>query len=231
MNNFEEGARVYRSEANRPLIEMLNPESIRILDIGCGSGANAALINERSQSSEINGITYSTKEAELALSHMANVWVFNLESDIPTGLLTQKFDALVFSHILEHLKDPSHILARFVKLLSIGGQVLIAVPNVLFWRMRVQFLLGDFEYQSGGVLDDTHLRFFTYHTADMLLSQSPELQLENKRATGSVPLWLLRRHILPKNWCRQIDRLGSAKLPNLFGDQILISATKVKETS
>ena len=221
--------KVYESPGNQPLIEMMKPGPARILDIGCGSGGNASLIKDRYPSSEIVGVTYSAKEAELARSHMTRVWVFDLESDIPTELLDQRFDVLICSHILEHLRDPALILARLIKMLRVGGQVLIAVPNVLSWRMRVQFLRGNFEYQSYGVLDDTHLRFFTYNTSDRLLSLSPELQLEYKRVTGSMPLWLLRRYFIPGEWCRYIDRWGSVKWPNLYGDQILISAIKSKE--
>ena len=222
-------SRIYESQSNRPLIEMLKPGSLRILDIGCGSGGNASLIRGRCSSSEIVGVTYSAKEAEMAKRHMTHVWIFDLEGDIPTGLSDQRFDVLICSHVLEHLRDPALTLARLVEMLRAGGQVLIAVPNVLSWRMRLQFLFGKFEYQSGGVLDDTHLRFFTYNTSDGLLSQSPNLWIEHKIATGSVPLWLLRRHFLSEKWCRHIDRYGCRKWPNLFGNQILISAIKSKE--
>ena len=221
--------KVYKSPGNQPLIEMIKPGSARILDIGCGSGGNASLIKDRCVSSEIVGVTYSAKEAELARSHMTRAWVFDLEGDIPTELLDQRFDVLICSHILEHLRDPALILARLIKMLRVGGQVLIAVPNILSWRMRVQFLFGNFEYQSGGVLDDTHLRFFTYNTSDRLLSESPELQLEYKQVRGSMPLWLLRRYFLPGKLSHYIDRYGCRKWPNLLGDQILISAIKSKE--
>jgi hypothetical protein len=119
------------------------------------------------------------------------------------------------------------VLAKLVSLLREGGQVLIAVPNVLSWRMRLQFLFGRFEYQSDGVLDDTHLRFFTYFTADkFLLSGISNFEVSSKTATGSVPLWWLRRYLLPKSWCDRIDRWGCRHWPNLFGGQILIKAVK-----
>lgn len=103
------------------------------------------------------------------------------------------------------MREPARVLAKFVVLLKPGGQVLIAVPNVLSWRMRMQFLFGHFEYQSGGVLDDTHLRFFTYNTADsLLMKDAPSLQITSKVADGSVPLWLLRRYICLKNWQKRL---------------------------
>lgn len=158
---------------------------------------------------------------------MAHCWVFDLEGDFPPDFASQRFDALVFSHVLEHLRDPATILSRFAALLREGGQVLIAVPNVLSWRMRVQFLLGRWEYESAGVLEDTHLRFFTYYTADKyLLSHVPNLTVQSKSVTGSVPLWVFRRYLLPESWCDRLDQWGCRFWPNLFGGQVLIKAIK-----
>jgi hypothetical protein len=111
--------------------------------------------------------------------------------------------------------------------LNSGGQVLIPVPNILSWRMRLQFLRGVFEYESAGELDDTHLRFCTYFTADQyLFSKSPDLEVTHKTASGSVPLWWLRRHVLPQAWSEHIDQCGCRHWPNLFGGQVLIMAVK-----
>jgi 2-polyprenyl-3-methyl-5-hydroxy-6-metoxy-1,4-benzoquinol methylase len=160
---------------------------------------------------------------------MSHCWTFNIEDDLPSDFSRKKFDVLIFSHVLEHLRDPVSVLSKFSGLLDKNGQILIAVPNILSWRMRLQFLLGRFEYESGGVLDDTHLRFFTYDTADKyLLAKSLELKLTDKRADGSVPLWFLRRYnILPHAWCKKIDNWGCRLLPNLFGGQVLLKLEKL----
>jgi 2-polyprenyl-3-methyl-5-hydroxy-6-metoxy-1,4-benzoquinol methylase len=220
--------RVYSNQGNPPLIDLLGKGCNRLLDIGCGAGDNAALVKSRYTECEIFGITHSAAEAELARRHMTRCWVFNIESELPDELAYQPFDVLIFSHVLEHFRDPAVVLARFSRLLRSGGQVLIAVPNVLSWRMRIQFLLGRFEYESAGVLDDTHLRFFTYFTADQyLLSKSPDLELATKAANGSVPLWLLRRYVFPRRWTEYIDQWGCRHWPNLFGGQVLIRAVKL----
>ena len=158
---------------------------------------------------------------------MEQVWVFNIESEFPTYLKDRHFDVLIFSHVLEHLREPDAVLAQFSQLLNPGGGVLIAVPNILSWRQRIRFLFGDFEYESAGVMDNTHLRFFTFLTADKyLLNKSLDLSLLSKEVTGSVPLWWLRRYFLPKAWSDTIDEWGCRHWPNLFGDQILIKAKK-----
>lgn len=219
--------RVYSNHGNPPLIDLLSNDCNRLLDIGCGAGDNAALIKSKYAACDVFGITHSAVEAKLAQGHMTRCWVFDIEDKIPDDLANQTFDTMIFSHVLEHLRDPAVVLARFSRLLRSGGQVLIAVPNVLSWRMRIQFLLGRFEYESAGVLDDTHLHFFTYITADKyLLSASPNLVLANKTASGSVPLWWLRRHVLPQRWAEYIDKWGCRHWPNLFGGQVLIRAVK-----
>lgn len=219
--------RIYCNLGNSPLIDLLKDGYRRVLDIGCGAGDNAALIKSRNSDCEIFGITSSPSECALAEAHMAGCWVYDIERGIPEDIGDCPFDTMIFSHVLEHLRDPASVLARFAQLLCAGGQVLIAVPNVLFWRMRLQFLRGDFQYQSSGTLDDTHLHFYTFLTADqLLLSQSPDLQLTDKTVSGNVPLWLLRRYVLPEQLSKYVDVWGCRHWPNLFGGQVLIRAVK-----
>lgn len=219
--------RVYANQGNLPLIDLLGKGCKRLLDIGCGAGDNAVLIKKRYPEIDVFGITYSAAEAEISKHQMKQCFVFDIESDIPSDLRHQSFDVLIFSHVLEHMRDPSEVLAKFSRLLPSGGIVLIAVPNILSWRMRLQFLRGNFEYESAGELDDTHLRFFTYYTADKyLLSKSPDLEVTYKAASGSVPLWWLRRYVFPRRWAEYIDQWGCSHWPNLFGGQVLIRAVK-----
>ena len=220
-------ARVYSNAGNRALLDLLAPGARRVLDVGCGAGDNAALLRAREPACEVHGITHSQAEAELAAPHLSRCWVFDVEQQWPRELEQERFDALLFSHVLEHLREPSRVLARFCHLLQPGGCALIAVPNVLSWRQRLSFLAGRFEYAESGVLDATHLRFFTYFTADaFLLADAPALVLDAKRVTGSVPLWLLRRHLLPAGLSAAIDGLGCRLRPNLFGAEILLKASK-----
>jgi 2-polyprenyl-3-methyl-5-hydroxy-6-metoxy-1,4-benzoquinol methylase len=217
--------RVYKNHGNAPLLALLDNEPRRVLDVGCGAGDNAGLIKAEYPGCEIHGVTHSAAEAEVAKAWMTECWVFDIEKEIPADLSAMRFDAVIFSHVLEHLRDPATILNKFAQLVLRGGCVIIAVPNTLSWAMRWQFLRGNFEYRSDGVLDDTHLRFFTFVTADRyLLAKSPKLTLVSKSVTGSVPLWWLRRYLLPKSWSRSIDGLGCRIWPNLFGDQVLIKA-------
>jgi 2-polyprenyl-3-methyl-5-hydroxy-6-metoxy-1,4-benzoquinol methylase len=199
----------------------------RVLDVGCGAGDNAALLRERYPGVVIDGITRSHAEAELAAPHLDRRWIFDVERPVWPEIERGRYDALIFSHVLEHLREPSRVLARFARLLGAGGSVYVAVPNVLSWRQRLLFLRGRFEYTDSGVLDSTHLRFFTYLTAaGYLFGDCPELELVEQRVIGSVPLWWLRRRVLPSSLSLAVDALGCRLYPNLFGAEILLKASK-----
>jgi SAM-dependent methyltransferase len=219
--------KVYSNAGNPPLIDLLDADCLTILDVGCGAGDNAALVKAKNPARQVYGVTWSQAEAVLALRSLEQCWVADIEQELPDEIAKRSFDAIMFSHVLEHLRDPASVLARFTALLRQGGILLVAVPNVLVWRQRLQFLLGRFEYEEAGIMDDTHLRFFTFWTADKyLLVRSPGLEIVRKEVTGSIPLWLLRSYLLPRGLTDFLDRIGSRVLPNLFGSQVLIKAVK-----
>lgn len=218
-------SKVYQNEGNADVCALVDSHARDILDVGCGAGGNAARLNRLVAGRRVYGITGSRAEAELASSHLAQCWLADLEGDLPRELLDLQFDCLFFSHVLEHLRSPATLVARLSSLLRPGGSCVIAVPNVLNWRERLQFMRGRFEYADSGTLDATHLRFFTHETAaKLLLAEAPQLRLVTNDVTGSVPLWFLRRHVLPQSALQRIDSMGCALRPNLFGSQVLIKA-------
>jgi 2-polyprenyl-3-methyl-5-hydroxy-6-metoxy-1,4-benzoquinol methylase len=218
--------RVYANAGNQPLLQLLRDPVQDVLDVGCGAGDNARAIKSRFPECRVCGITISNTEADVARRTLDEVLVRDLESGFPPELAQRRFDTIIFSHVLEHLREPAVLLRAAADLLKPGGQILIAVPNVLGWRQRVRFVRGDFTYESAGVLDSTHLRFFTYFTADkFLLPTEAPLRVTDKTVAGGVPLWILRRHVLPRTASERIDEIGCRVFPNLFGDQILLRLT------
>lgn len=222
------GDRTYFNAGNSPLVDLLDPDCTTILDVGCGAGDNARLLKQRVQERKVFGITLSPAELKLASREMERCWVADIEHPDLSFLDNLTFDAIMFSHVLEHLRQPTHVIGNFLRFLKPGGFLLIAVPNVLVWSQRFKFMTGKFEYQEEGVLDNTHLRFFTYLTADQyLVADAAELELTSKQVTGSVPLWFMRRHVLPVEVSAWLDSLGCRLWPNLFGGQVLIKARKL----
>lgn len=226
LNSQIRDKRVYQNLGNEDLIKLLTPCS-KVLDVGCGNGANARLIADKYPDAQVSGVTIAQTEADASKPYLKKCYVFDMESSWPDQLQEESYDALIFSHVLEHLRDPALVVAKYVQHLQSGGQILIAVPNVLNWRQRIDFALGRFEYESAGVMDDTHLRFFTYLTSDRyLLSRCKDVSITHKLATGSVPLWLLRRAVLPSKWSDFIDKNGTKFWPNLFGSQVVFRGIK-----
>jgi 2-polyprenyl-3-methyl-5-hydroxy-6-metoxy-1,4-benzoquinol methylase len=80
-----------------------------------------------------------------------------------------KFDLITFGDVLEHLVDPSATLREAKTLLNPGGRILISLPNIAHWSIRAKLLLGRWEYQPTGLMDYTHLRFFTTITGRRMI--------------------------------------------------------------
>jgi 2-polyprenyl-3-methyl-5-hydroxy-6-metoxy-1,4-benzoquinol methylase len=223
-------SQVYRNEGNPLLLSLISREAETILDVGCGAGDNVRIMQTMfgKLKPKVVGITSSSEEAAIAQRFMTEVHIADLDISDLTFLGKKKFDVVIFSHVLEHLKNPIDVIFRVVRYLKEGGQVLIAVPNVLEYKNRARLLGGHFEYEDSGIMDRTHLRFFTWYTADRyLITPIKELQLVHKVAEGGAPLWILRRFVFPVGLSRCIDRALVNLFPNLFAGQVVMAARYV----
>lgn len=219
--------RVYSNAGNPALVDLVDQDAMTVLDVGCGAGNNAILLRARNPLARVFGISASESEAAAARMHMDECWVADLESGLPPEAAARQYDVILFSHVLEHLRRPESLVREAASRLRTGGSCVIAVPNVLAWAQRLKFAAGRFEYEQAGVMDDTHLRFFTFRTAaKYLLGDAPSLKVTEQRVTGSVPLWLLRRYVLPRAVSRALDQAGCRLFPNLFGSEVLIKAVR-----
>jgi len=216
-------AKIYANAGNHALIALVDESCQRLLDVGCGDGANARLLKTSRPGIYIEGITHTPEEVSLAEHSMGACFLADIEDCMPSDLSTG-FDTVLFSHVLEHLRSPEQVLPKFLQLLKPGGQVLFAVPNIVAWRTRWRLLKGDFQYEAFGVFDNTHLRFFTYRTAaSYILSQCENIERVRSTVEGSVPLGPLRK-LLPRSLCTWFDITGCRLYPNLFGNQVIVDA-------
>lgn len=220
----------YKNAGNDIVLSLVGDRDRRVLDVGCGAGDNARRLAQSHPDVEVVGLTHSAEEAELARPHMAAVHVLDLERDL-NGLgahaFGEPFDVFILSHVLEHLSDPATVLSSLMPMLVPGGRVIIAVPNLLEWRTRLKLMGGSFQYTDHGILDRTHLRFFTFDTAPLeLVHPIAGLCLVEQQARGAVPLGPLRRLPGTRRLCAQIDRAGVRRWPNLFGGEVVIMARK-----
>src|SRR5690348_5788497 len=132
----------------------------RVLDVGCATGYLARELVARDCT--VSGVEYDAGAAAQARDTLERVFVADLETaDLVAEFGREQFDVVVFGDVLEHLRDPLTVLQRARPLLARGGFVVISVPNVAHGPVRLALLKGRWEYRSLGLLDDTHLRFFT----------------------------------------------------------------------
>lgn len=211
--------RIYENSGNAPLIDMAPTVPGRALDCGCGAGANARLLRARGWS--VTGVTLSPGERERAAAHCDRVLLADLEGPLPEEI-GRGYDLIVLSHVLEHLRRPEHLLGAVRPLLRPGGTLIVALPNPLFYPIRLRVLTGRCEYERDGILDETHLRFYSFASAAALLERSGLRVLEAK-AEGGFPLWWMRR-LLSKQTAARIDAAACRWRPGLFGRQLLYRA-------
>ena len=211
--------RIYDNSGNPPLIELAPPLPGRALDCGCGAGANARLLSARGW--KVTGITLSPGERERAAAHCERVLLADLEEDLPDEV-GRGYDLVVLSHVLEHLRHPERLLGAVRRLLRQGGVAIVALPNPLFYPIRLRVLLGRCEYERDGILDETHLRFYSFASGAALLERNG-LHVVEAKAEGGFPLWRIRA-LLPAATVARIDTAACRWRPGLFGRQLLYRA-------
>lgn len=158
-------------EENRALVASLGrPRTV--LDVGCGVGLNGAAA--RRKGARVTGIEIVPASIERAKKVLDEVIAADITSDasVRAALGGRTFDLLLFADVLEHTVDPRAVLERMLPHLAEDGHVIVSLPNVAAWTVRLGLLAGRFDYQPSGILDDTHLRFFTRETAQNLLESA-----------------------------------------------------------
>lgn len=157
----------YSSHAQ--IIEWVERERpVEVLEVGTATGYLSAEMARLGCA--VTGIEQDQQMAELARPYCREMRVGDIEemdfSDFG------QYDAIIFGDVLEHLRNPRAVLEKMRSLLKPGGKMLISLPNVANIWVRLNLLLGRFEYSQVGILDESHLRFFTLKTARQLASDS-----------------------------------------------------------
>jgi glycosyltransferase involved in cell wall biosynthesis len=202
------------------IMEMLaGRESLKVLDIGCSGGLLAERI--RAAGHHVTGVDYleipGVRQRTDAF-HRAD-----LSQGIP-GEVGTGYDVVIAGDIIEHLPRPAQTMRQMLRVLRPGGEVLLSVPNFGHWYPRARVTLGLFGYDRRGILDDTHLRFFTRSTLRRLVRATGYDILE-ERVTG-LPLGVVseadgrRLRVL-----RRIDGGLVRTRPTLFGYQFILRLT------
>jgi methionine biosynthesis protein MetW len=185
----------------------------RILDVGCGTGRLGKQLKER-QSCHVTGITNAGEEARAARTWLDEVHEIDLEQFAGLGE-GKGFDVLVLSHILEHIRSPETLLSSILRYAVPRATVVVALPNVLMWKQRLEFLRGRFRYAESGIMDRTHVHFFDRAGALLMIRESG-LAMERSETTGG---WPGSRLLGPMK--STLDRLAVNISPGLFGGEFV----------
>jgi 2-polyprenyl-3-methyl-5-hydroxy-6-metoxy-1,4-benzoquinol methylase len=156
------------------LLEMIDEAPRRVLDLGCFCGGSGRYLKRKFPGCEVIGIEMLTEAAKLAAEAYDRVHVGTLEQldFAQAGILPQSFDAVIAADVLEHLFHPWQALQRLRPLLAPGGRLYVSLPNARNLKLLSELGRGRFDYAGSGILDVTHVRFFTRKTAVEMLEQT-----------------------------------------------------------
>lgn len=163
----------YSSSFNDSVFSEIPPHSL-CLDVGCSSGnLGAALITQKG--CRVQGVDINPDAlAQATQKGYEQVYVLDLIRD-PGGLdmvADSIFDCIICADVLEHLVNPELILPILANKLRPGGTVIVSLPNVAFGLNRLHLLLGNWNYREYGIMDKTHLRFYTIQSGVGLVKES-----------------------------------------------------------
>lgn len=161
----------YYAQARPEMLEFIPTGTRRLLDIGCGQGRFGEAVKRKLPACETWGIEPVAEAATAAAGRNDRIINGTVEAinDLPKG----HFDVITMNDVLEHIDYSEPVLATVKTLLRPGGRLVLSLPNVRFYlHLRDLIFHKDWEYKDFGILDRTHLRFFTQKSATRLLMES-----------------------------------------------------------
>ena len=158
---------------NAELLALIPRDAKRLVEVGCSSGALAREYRKLNPHCEYLGLEIDPGYAEIARAHCSRVMVGNIEhlSDADFTSLAPA-DCWIFGDVLEHLFDPWAVLRRVRAASLPTTSVLACIPNAQHWSVQVRLNAGEFRYEDMGLLDRTHIRWFTRRTVIHLFAST-----------------------------------------------------------
>jgi GT2 family glycosyltransferase/SAM-dependent methyltransferase/glycosyltransferase involved in cell wall biosynthesis len=152
------------------LARMVEPGAT-VLELGVATGYLTQYLTE-AKGCQVDGVEIDPRMAREARRFCRDLLVGDLDQlDLLQHFGDRRYDFIVCADVLEHLKHPERVLSQLTQLLALEGRLLVSIPNVAYAGVLMALLHGDFPYRFEGLLDETHLRFFTRRTFDTLLER------------------------------------------------------------
>lgn len=171
MSSFVYKGEAWSDEDPKEIIVQNIPRQTRVLDVGCGSGVLGGWLISNKQCF-VEGVEYHPEAIRLAKKKLKNVYPINLENHQKLNNVQGEYDIITLVDVLEHCTNPTKILHILQSKLTSKGKFLISLPNVAHHSVRFGLLKGKFEYADSGILDRTHVAFYTKKNIEILLDNS-----------------------------------------------------------
>jgi 2-polyprenyl-3-methyl-5-hydroxy-6-metoxy-1,4-benzoquinol methylase len=169
---YEEKNSDYYSYVRHDLIQMIEGNNNKILDVGCGDGQTGWALKRSGKAKEVVGIELVEGPAKRAENRLDKVIHGDVEK-ITLSFQSEYFDYIIWGDVVEHLIDPWRVIKQLSQFLSREGFMIASIPNIGHWRILKDLILFDrWEYQKAGILDKGHLRFFTEKTILAMFNQN-----------------------------------------------------------
>jgi SAM-dependent methyltransferase len=193
MQSYVDKSADYFAHARKEIAPLLPPQCGRVLEIGCGAGATLGWLSRDQRATYTVGVEISETAAQSARAHADEVYCLDFER-VELPVANSRFDVILCLDVLEHMVNPWLVVDSLVSQhLLPGGTLIVSLPNVRHYSVVLPLLFqGRWDYQDAGLLDRTHLRFFTRDTAIRLLSHP---RLEPVRCIGAGFDWPSRKGI------------------------------------
>lgn len=210
---------------NDRLVELTassNTTRPKVLDVGCWGGALGYQVRKL-KDCQFDGIDINEEALAIAAQ---NGYLHTFKIDLNTSsfeaIEDNAYDIIVFGDVLEHTIDPDAVLRKLVPKLISGGFIVVSLPNIAFIVYRLKHMIGKWEYENSGVMDRTHLRFFTYRSMHQFFQRNNLQILEEYPYIGIKN----RPRVIQK-----LMRLLAKGIPSLFALQIVFKVKPVENAN
>lgn len=213
-------AKAHPDDAHSILMRLV-PRNARVLELGCASGYLSGYM-EQSLGCRVTGMEYDATAVKIARTRCSEVHQADLDDqdDLDAARASAPYDVLLAAAVLEHLKYPEKLLRAAHGLLTPEARLIVSLPNVAYWQMRLKLLAGRFDYEDYGIMDRTHLKLYTLKTGRELL-ESTGFHVEQIMIAGSALQHLLNRA------ARYMGRpLPAPLMPGLLGYELIYTARR-----
>jgi methionine biosynthesis protein MetW len=169
------------------------PAGARVLELGCASGYMSAYL-EAEKGCQVVGLDHDPDAIAIAATRAHAAFLADLEADDPLAVARPyaPFDVLYAANVLEHVRNAGRVLRAAHALLRPGALVVVTLPNIAHWQVRLRLLAGRFDYTDYGIMDRTHVHFYTLATARALLNEAG-YTVQRVDIAGSLAQNALRR--------------------------------------